>query len=132
MPIIQDIKVLATNPIEFLKAIQDVIIRGARYKENTFVNLTSMPLMAEFVVEIDEDKPETQWKDDGPIVRAIPLPVREFQYTKEQLEAMPIEEMRPIVGSRGVKGRTKDKMIKQYLAAVESGINAAASSEDEE
>lgn len=116
MPIIQEVRVLATNPIEFLKAIQDVIIRGARYKENTFVNLTSMPLMAEFVVEIDPGHPESQWKDDGPIVRAIPLTQKTFIYSKEQLEAMKWEEFKKLVlDTTGESGRDRNLLMTKYL-----------------
>lgn len=119
MPIIQDIKVLATDPIEFFKACQEAIIRGARYKENTYVSLRTMPLMAEMVVEIPEDEPSLQWKDDGPIVRAIPLTQKEFVYTKEYLESLPIEDIRPILASRGIKGRDKRLMIKEYVESFE-------------
>jgi hypothetical protein len=39
--------------------------------------------------------------------------------------------MRPLVAQKGVKGRDKVKMIKQYLAACESGKNDESSEEDE-
>lgn len=119
MSIIQDVKITATDPIEFLKVCQEAIIRGARYKAGTYVSVKTLPLMAEMTVEIEEDKPETQWKDNGPNVWAIPLTQKEFFYSKEFLEALPIEEIRPILASRGIKGRDKKQMIREYLESFE-------------
>lgn len=115
----QNINIQATSPIEFLQKVQEAIIRGARYKEGTYVSLKTMPLMAEMTVEIGED-PNAEWKDNGPHIWAIPFPVKHLKYTKEQLEAMPIEDIRPILASRGIKGRDKRIMIKEYLETFES------------
>ena len=116
---IQDIKITATNQIEFLQKVQEVTIRGARYKEGTYVSLKTLPMMAEFTVEIGEN-PNAEWKDNGPHIWAIPFPIKYLKYTKEQLEAMPIEEIRPILASRGIKGRDKRLMIKEYLESFET------------
>lgn len=115
----QRVNVQATNQIEFLQKVQEVILRGARYKEGTYVSLNTLPLMAEFTVEIGED-PQSEWKDNGPHIWAIPFPIKHLKYTKEQLEAMPIEDIRPILSSRGIKGRDKRLMIKEYLESFES------------
>lgn len=115
----QNINIQATSPIEFLQKVQEAIIRGARYKEGTYVSLKTMPLMAEMTVEIGED-PNAEWKDNGPHIWAIPFPVKQLKYTKEQLEAMPIEDIRPILASRNIKGRDKRLMIKEYLESFET------------
>jgi len=60
-------------------------------------------------------------------VRVYPV---ELQYSKEYLESLPIEEMRPLVAQKGIKGRDKTKMIKQYLEACK-GIVSESSEEDE-
>lgn len=116
---IQDIKLIATDPIQFFKLAQEVIIRGARYKDNTFVSLKTMPLMAELTVDVGDD-PNAEWKDKGPNIWATPLPMKEMKYTKEYLESTPIAELRDIFASRGVVGRDKTKMIKEYFESFES------------
>lgn len=123
----QNINVTATNPVEFVQRLLELGAKGATLKERTCPRLKGLPYAAELVFEVEgfETLPNT------PGVNAVPVALSEKVYTKEQLEAMPIEEMRPIVGSRGVKGRDKNKMVKQYLAAVESGKNAESSEEDE-
>jgi len=123
----QNINVTATNPVEFVQRLLELGKQGATLKERTCPRLKGLPYAAELVFEVDG----IVTLENTPGVNAIPVALSEKVYTKEQLEAMPIEEMRPIVGSRGVKGRAKDKMIKQYLAAVESGKMCESSEEDE-
>lgn len=122
----QNINVTATNPVEFVQRLLELGKQGATLKERTCPRLKGLPYAAELVFEVDG----IITLENTPGVNAIPVALSEKVYTKEQLEAMPIEEMRPVVASRGVKGRDKVKMIKQYLAAVESGKNAEDSDEE--
>lgn len=108
---IQDIKITATNPIEFFKVAQEAIIRGARYKGNTFVSLTSLPLMAELELEVED--PENQWKDNGPHIWAIPIPVTIFK--KEYLESLEWTEFKEAVKTQDVSGRDRTLMLRKYL-----------------
>ena len=124
----QQIVVSSANPVEFIKRVVELAQQGAVLKDNTCPRLKSLPFIAEFTFEVNG----SEELKVSPGVNAIPVPLGEKVYTKEQLEAMPIEDMRPIVASRGVKGRDKGKMIKQYLAAVGSGKNADESSEEDE
>lgn len=123
----QQIVVSSANPVEFIKRVVELAQQGAVLKDNTCPRLKTLPFIAEFTFEVNG----SEELKVSPGVNAIPVPLGEKVYTKEQLEAMPIEDMRPIVASRGVKGRAKDKMIKQYLAAVESGKMCESSEEDE-
>ena len=116
----QQIVVSSANPVEFIKRVVELAQQGAVLKDNTCPRLRTLPFIAEFTFELSG----TEELKTSPGVNAIPVALSEKVYSKEQLEAMPIEDMRPIVASRGVKGRDKVKMIKQYLAAVESGKNA--------
>jgi len=125
---IQQIVVSSANPVEFIKRVVELAQQGAVLKDNTCPRLKTLPFIAEFTFEVNG----SEELKVSPGVNAIPVPLGEKVYTKEQLEAMPIEDMRPIVASRGVKGRDKSKMVKQYLAAVESGKNADESSEEDE
>lgn len=123
----QQIVVSSANPVEFIKRVVELAQQGAVLKDNTCPRLKTLPFIAEFTFEVNG----SEELKVSPGVNAIPVPLGEKVYSKEQLEAMPIEDMRPIVASRGVKGRAKDKMIKQYLAAVESGKMCESSEEDE-
>lgn len=123
----QQIVVSSANPVEFIKRVVELAKQGAVLKDNTCPRLKTLPFIAEFTFEVNG----SEELKVSPGVNAIPVPLGEKVYTKEQLEAMPIEDMRPIVASRGVKGRAKDKMIKQYLSAVESGKMCESSEEDE-
>lgn len=116
----QQIVVSSANPVDFIKRVVELAKQGAVLKDNTCPRLKTLPFIAEFTFEVNG----SEELKVSPGVNAIPVPLGEKLYTKEQLEAMPIEDMRPIVASRGVKGRDKNKMVKQYLAAVESGKDA--------
>lgn len=122
----QQINVTATNPVTFVERLLELGKQGATLKERTCPRLKGLPYAAELVFEVDG----IVTLENAPGVNAIPVALSEKVYTKEQLEAMPIEEMRIIVASRGVKGRDKSKMVKQYLVAVESGKNAEESDEE--
>lgn len=124
----QQIVVSSANPVDFIKRVVELSKQGAVLKDNTCPRLRTLPFIAEFTFELSG----TEELKTSPGVNAIPVALSEKVYTKEQLEAMTIEDMRPIVASRGVKGRDKNKMVKQYLAAVESGNNADESSEGDD
>lgn len=122
----QQIVVSSANPVDFIKRVVELSKQGAVLKDNTCPRLRTLPFIAEFTFELSG----TEELKNSPGVNAIPVALSEKVYTKEQLEAMPIEEMRIIVASRGVKGRDKSKMVKQYIAAVESGKNAEETDEE--
>ena len=111
----QQIVVSSANPVEFIKRVVELAQQGAVLKDNTCPRLKTLPFIAEFTFEVTG----SEELKVSPGVNAIPVPLGEKVYTKEQLEAMPIEEMRPIVASRGVKGRDKRLMIKEYLETFE-------------
>ena len=114
------------SPVDFVTKVLEMGKQGYTLHENTYPRLKGFPITASLVIETDKTI------EQEPGVQTIPVPLGEQVYTKEELEAMPIEEMRPVVASRGVKGRDKVKMIKQYLAAVESGKDTVEDDEAEE
>lgn len=106
----------------FMKNVIELAQKGAvlqegkvpcmRFPHSAFLTLHTEELM--------EDKPGFRFQ------------IVDIQYTKEYLESFPIEEMRSLVAEKGIKGRDKNKMIKQYLAACETGKNEdSAEAEDE-
>jgi hypothetical protein len=111
----QNINVTSTNPVDFVSRILELGSKGATLKERTCPRLKGLPYAAELVYEVEGTEP----LQVGPGVNAIPVALSELVYTKEQLEAMPIEDIRPILASRGIKGRDKRLMIKEYLETFE-------------
>lgn len=103
------------SPVDFVNKVLEMGKQGYTLHENTYPRLKGFPITASLVIETDKTV------EQAPGLQTIPVPLGEQVYSKDELEAMPIEEMRPIVASRGIKGRAKDKMIRQYLAAVEAG-----------
>lgn len=112
----QNINVTATNPVEFVQRLLELGKQGATLKERTCPRLKGLPYAAELVFEVDG----IVTLENTPGVNAIPVALSEKVYTKEQLEAMPIEDIRPILASRNIKGRDKRLMIKEYVEAVEA------------
>lgn len=112
----QQIVVSSANPVDFIKRVVELGKQGAVLKDNTCPRLRTLPFIAEFTFELSG----TEELKNSPGVNAIPVPLGEKVYTKEQLEAMPIEDIRPILASRNIKGRDKRLMIKEYIEAVEA------------
>lgn len=117
---LQQIKIQATDSISFLKLAQNVILRGARYNEKTYVYVTTLPLMAEFQVEIPDEKLWTQWTDNGPSVYATPLKIltpKPVRLTKAQLEALDWDSFREeCKNAFGLTGRDRGVLQSKYLA----------------
>lgn len=106
----------------FMKNMVEIANKGAVLQEGKVPRL-SYPHSAFLYLrteELLENKPGFQFQ------------IVDLNYTKEHLESLPIEELRPLVAQKGVKGRDKNKMIRQYLAACESGKNNDESSEEDE
>jgi len=102
--------------LKFEQTILELGKQGATLKERTCPRLKGLPYAAELVFEVDG----IVTLENTPGVNAIPVALSEKVYTKEQLEAMPIEDIRPILASRNIKGRDKRLMIKEYVEAVEA------------
>ncbi|WP_443699014.1 hypothetical protein [Pseudomonas sp.] len=109
---LQDIKVIATDPIEFFKVSQEAIIRGARIKGNTFVSLKTIPLMVELTVDVQD--PDSQWVDKGPNIWATPIPAK--VYTKEELDGLEWVAFKQVFNTAtGETGRDRVLMSRKYL-----------------
>lgn len=117
---LQQIKIQATDSISFLKLAQEVILRGARYNEKTYVYVTTLPMMAEFEVEIPDEKLWTQWTDNGPNIYATPLKVltpKPVRLTKAKLEELSWEDFKEEVKNAfGITGRDRGVMLAKYLS----------------
>ena len=113
MKVEQRIVVQAFSPVDFMKACQEVILRGAKFNESTYPTLSqsafSNEFSAEFLVEVDV---ETEWKDKGPVIQAYPAPLI---YTKEQLEELEWDTFKRVLLRSDVKGRDRVVMTTKYL-----------------
>lgn len=112
----QNINVTSTNPVDFVQKLLELGAKGATLKERTCPRLKGLPYAAELVFDVEG---HTDLKV-SPGINAIPVALSEKIYTKEELEAMPIEDIRPILASRGIKGRDKRLMIKEYCEVIEA------------
>ena len=103
----------------FIKNVIELAQKGAVLQEGKVPSMR-FPHSAYMILHTDElmeSKPGFRFQ------------IVDINYTKEYLESFPIEEMRHLVAEKGIKGRDKNKMIKQYLAACESGKNDEDSAE---
>lgn len=106
----------------FMKNMVEIANKGAVLQEGKVPRL-NYPHSAFLMLHTEElmvDKPGFRYQ------------VVDINYTKEHLESLPIETMRHLVAEQGVKGRDKVKMIKQYLAACESGKDVSEDSAEAE
>ena len=98
----------------FMKNVTELASLGAVLEEGK-IPCMRFPYSAFMTLSTDElmqDKPGFRFQ------------VIDINHTKEYLESLPIETMRHVVAKKGIKGRDKSKMIRQYLAACESGKNS--------
>lgn len=116
----QVVKIICIDPIQFAKSFQEVVIRGGRYNETTYVYLSSAPYIAEFTVDIDENDLSAEWTDNGPWIQAVPLNKARFIYTKQQLEEMEWETFKSVLKDpHGIGGRSREQMTREYLKVTE-------------
>ncbi len=108
----QTLNVTAADPVAFVKRLLEAGKEGATLKDRTFPRIKGIPYVAE--LEIDTDI----GVDSKPGVNAIPVPLSERVYTKEELDAMEWDDFRAAVQSKGIKGRRRDNMVVQYMKAV--------------
>lgn len=88
-------------------------VMGAVQKQGSVPRFIA-PFTAEFEILVD---PKNPYKDTH-CIRAYPPDHR--IYTEQELEQMEWSEFRESVALLGIKGREREKMIKEYLEAVKS------------
>ncbi len=117
----QKLTVRTADRITFVNEIIALGVIGAVQRRNSVPKLTA-PFMADFIIEVDPKKPMVS----TPSVIAYPPDVR--AYTELELERMTFEDFREAVALVGVKGRERDRMLKDYLDTIRNreqfvGIN---------
>ena len=108
----QKIVIRSGDRIEFVEELLKWGAIGAKRQANTVPRLFA-PFTAELEILVD---PKNPYKDTH-CVRAYPPDHR--VYTEQELENMDFPEFRESVGLFGVKGREREKMLADYLQAIE-------------
>lgn len=106
-----ELKAKDSHGIKFLEQVVRFANMGASIDtgyptKNTFPNQVMLSVKTEEFLEDD--------MANG--MRVYPV---ELQYSKEYLETLTIEELRPICKERGVTGRANQQMIRDYLETFE-------------
>ena len=109
----QKIVLRTADRIEFATELLKWGAIGAKLQDRTVPRLFA-PFTAELEILIDPKVPHK----DTHCIRAYPPDHR--IYTEEELSQMEFNEFRESVALLGVKGREREKMVADYLAAVES------------
>lgn len=113
----QRITVTAVDALDFLKAYEDVILRGGKLNTKVYPTLSQSVFESkyhcEFTAEVDY---KTVFNDNGPVIQAYPV---KLTYPKEYLDSLEGTEgwdkLKAIVGELGITGRNRRVMIKEYL-----------------
>lgn len=108
----QTLNITAADPVAFVKRLLEAGKNGAVLKDRTFPRIKGVPFVAE--LEIDTDI----GVESKPGVNAIPVPLGERVYTKEELDTMEWETFKQVVASRNVGGRKRDLMTNKYLKII--------------
>ena len=98
---------------------------GIKFLENVvrFANLgatidTAYPTKNTFPNKVMLNVETEEFLEDD-MVNGVRVYTVELQYSKEYLETLTIEELRPICKERGVTGRANQQMIRDYLETFE-------------
>lgn len=110
----QKLTVRSVDRIKYVETLLSLGAIGAKLAENTVPKMI-IPFQAELVLEITD--PAQALKSTPHL---IAYPVDYETYTKTTLEAMVWEDFREAVGTQGVKGRDRQKMLEAYLEAVKN------------
>lgn len=109
----QKITVFTADRVRFVEELIRLGAMGAKMRKNTVPRLFA-PFSAELDLLVDPKKPLVS----NEAIRAYPPDHR--IYTESELNDMTFEEFRESVALLGIKGRERDKMIKDYLEAVKN------------
>lgn len=109
---IQKLTVRSVDRVKYVETLLELGAKGAKLSEGTVPKMI-LPFQAELVIEITD--PSQALKSTPNI---IAYPVDYEVYTKDSLECMVWEDFREAVGTQGVKGRDRQKMLDSYLEAV--------------
>lgn len=109
---IQKFTVRSIDRVKYVEALLFLGAKGAKLAEGTVPKMI-IPFQAELVLEIT---------DSDQVLKSTPhiiaYPVDYEVYTKSALEEMVWEDFRIAVGTQGVKGRDRQKMLEAYLEVV--------------
>lgn len=124
----QRITVTAVDALDFLKAYENVILRGARLNTSVYPTLSQSVFEtkyhAEFIADVDY---QTVFTESGPVIQAYPVKLiypKEYFDTLEGTEGW--EKLKAVVGEVGITGRNRKAMIKEYLEVTGQAIDSSS------
>lgn len=109
----QKIVLRTADRIEFATELMKWGAMGAKLQANSVPRLFA-PFTAEMEIMVNPKAPHK----DTHCIRAYPPDHR--IYTEQELEQMEWNEFRESVALLGIKGREREKMVREYLEAVKS------------
>ncbi|MOA02558.1 hypothetical protein D3C78_1220140 [compost metagenome] len=112
----QKVTISSGDPVTFIAEFEKAILEGARFKEGSYPRISQFPPMVELCVEGPADSDDWLWKSTA-YRNCYPVDIVAFKYTKVEMEAMDWEDFRKVCSGKGVKGRDRAKMLKEYLEA---------------
>lgn len=121
----QTLNVTAADPVAFVKRLLEAGKEGAILKDRTFPRIKGIPYVAELEINTDIGV------DSKPGVNAIPVPLSERVYTKEELDAMEWEFFKEVCSAKSIGGRKRDLMTNKYLKVI-AGQDTSSMEESEE
>lgn len=102
----QVVRVVSTDPLEFIKEVLDMGAKGAKLKNGAYVYLRSMPLSVELVVPKQDDG----WVEESPTLS--PTPVQEL--TREYLEGLIYNDLQTIAKEYEITARKKEDILNEF------------------
>lgn len=115
----QKITLFSADPMTLIAKLEEYILAGAKVDPTEFTHLRTLPMRIGLYVEGPADKDDWLWKSDA-YINCFGIDVAEFTYTAETLEALEWTDFRKVCAAQGIKGRERDKMTKEYLAAIKA------------
>lgn len=113
----QKMTLFSADPMTMAAKLEEFILAGARVDPTEYANFRTLPMRVGLYVEGPADKDNWLWESNA-YLNCYGIDVAEFTYTAETLEALEWTDFRKVCAAQGVKGRERDKMTKEYLAAI--------------
>lgn len=110
---IQKLVITAVSPIDFISRILEAGKNGAVLKDRTFPRLKGLPYAVELEVEVEGSSEILS----SPGVNAIPVPMSEKVYSKEELEILDWDIFKKACKAYGITGRDRNLLTTKYLQA---------------
>lgn len=111
----QKVAIRDTNPIEFMKMFQELVLEGCKLEEDTYPSIRSAVLEAKLVKSVDINAMEGQLVQSRPGVHVSPIQHTEYRFSEEYVKELPWETFKNLLKCIGITGRDRNKLTTQYM-----------------